>query len=182
MDWARFKAVHMARYPSLFPDEEDLLDHTFFTIGNGLEWVNGQLTDGEEDTTTSLEQIRDAAYQKEVEFAASIHSTAHRPRGIAEAAAYERAWRIRMIKADVAGEHWALDKSGKKVIRRIYPLCQYSRITQIPDDVQLDWLQAAWFAVNLDPKYWTRTDGDAQILEVARTRIASLCMEKLRPE
>lgn len=34
-------------YPGLFQERSDCLDHLFCVIGNGFEWVNGELVDGD---------------------------------------------------------------------------------------------------------------------------------------
>ena len=38
-------------YPTLFKERADCLDHLFCVIGNGYEWVNGELTDGDSEVT-----------------------------------------------------------------------------------------------------------------------------------
>jgi hypothetical protein len=38
-------------YPTLFKERADCLDHLFCAIGNGYEWVNGELIDGSCDIT-----------------------------------------------------------------------------------------------------------------------------------
>lgn len=35
-------------YPDLFPTRKHYLDHLFCVIGNGYEWVNGELVDNDE--------------------------------------------------------------------------------------------------------------------------------------
>ena len=35
-------------YPDLFPTRKHCLDHLFCVIGNGFEWVNGELVDNDE--------------------------------------------------------------------------------------------------------------------------------------
>lgn len=35
-------------YPTLFKERADCLNHLFCTIGNGYEWVNGELVDGKD--------------------------------------------------------------------------------------------------------------------------------------
>lgn len=36
-------------YPTLFKDRADCLNHLFCVIGNGYDWVNGELVEGPED-------------------------------------------------------------------------------------------------------------------------------------
>ena len=36
-------------YPTLFKDRSDCLNHLFCVIGNGYDWINGELVEGPED-------------------------------------------------------------------------------------------------------------------------------------
>jgi len=46
MNYETTKRTMMDAYPSLFTCEADVLHHLFFVIGNGYEWVDGELSDG----------------------------------------------------------------------------------------------------------------------------------------
>ena len=41
--YAQIKRFLMDTYPSLFPDECDVLEHLFFVNGNGYDWEEGAL-------------------------------------------------------------------------------------------------------------------------------------------
>lgn len=46
------------QYPTLFKDRADCMNHLFCTIGNGMEWQNGELVTIDEGCRTE-EEIRD---------------------------------------------------------------------------------------------------------------------------
>lgn len=178
MDWDRYKAVSMARFPSLYVDEADLLNQTFFVIGNGLEWKNGQLTDGCDVyyTSKTIKQLAEDSYVEHCNFLRSIKA----PRSIYPSRDPEvtRARELQKRKMYVvegfADDCYQLNAEGE-LIRHIYPMHhEYSRIMRIPDDVQTDWLLAAEQAIYLDPAYWTRTVKDSVLLMVAKIRIDEL--------
>lgn len=98
-------------YPSLYPTRARVLDHTFCTIGNGLEWRNG-----------------------------SLYRTSE---------AYERA--RRELAAGAKAEF-----PKNETPDRFYPMCEYSRMATVPDDVRPDWLVGVYETIDLvlktDPK------------------------------
>jgi len=183
--WERYKAVSMAQYPSLFPEEADLLDHTFFTNGNGLEWYKGQLIDvlHPDEPNKSVEEYAKQGYkhrQKRSTINGWTHSEYDSP-DQATARALELERRVHYVKKGFYGDSCRLSADGK-LIRKIYPICQYSRIMSLPDDIQQDWLEAAWAVLSLDPALWTRTTSDEEYLDKASRRIMDLMKSRVAPK
>ncbi len=118
-------------YPSLFQTPGDVLHQLFVVNGNGYEWAGGQLvywTDGRKDATEWIEaQIAEA-----------------RERGHSEGLELyyeEMQHRFEFTKLNIDrivehGEH--------RYRKSIYPICQYAKIMCVPDNVQDDWLAAAY--------------------------------------
>lgn len=55
-------------YPDLFPTRKHALDHLFCLIGNGYEWVNGELVDNDDIYTKRYKlrkPIKKAFFEKE---------------------------------------------------------------------------------------------------------------------
>lgn len=91
-------------YPGLYPTRGRVLDHTFCTIGNGLEWRNGSLY----RTSEAYERAR-----KELASGAKVE-----------------------FRKDDAPETF-------------YPMCEYSRMASVPDDVKPDWLAGVYETIDL---------------------------------
>lgn len=157
----------MDAYPSLFVDEADVLDHLFFTIGNGYEWVEGQLVDVCEERD---DQYVERTQKKRIERAHKRLADALNDHGEdcslvpyyreelalakkspAAQRTAERRQRLQRAKNPIGNKRtqvYILDKDGK-LKRYVYPICEYAYIVSIPDDVQPDWFKAAQTALKL---------------------------------
>lgn len=113
----------MVEFSRLFPSRTEVLHHLFYVDGNGYEWKNGELTDGENSKYPKFYNLnanrekpdenqkrRDAVYKKISDFfkknpdVCSIHTT-----------------------------H----------LSSIYPICQYAKILNLPLDIKDDWIDGA---------------------------------------
>ena len=111
------------RYPDLFSTRKECYNHLFCVIGNGYEWKRGQIVecgvDEEIEPLLIEEENRDYAAQ------ASEHTVAKQSKeNIAR-------WNDRKAMYPMAYEF------------KWYPLCEFSLINEIPDDVKPDWKAAA---------------------------------------
>lgn len=55
-------------YPDLFPTRKHALDHLFLVIGNGYEWINGELVDNDDTYVKRyklVKPIKKAIFEKE---------------------------------------------------------------------------------------------------------------------
>lgn len=139
----QFIIKNILEYPILYKDinfensRHKVLDQLFFTNGNGLEWINGELRYPE------IEEIA-ATYTIPIDYFSKPVMSKEED---------ETSW----IK-----EYW-LEK-GKAFKPReicsknaltIYPICKYAAIANIPEDIKLDWLLAAEDACFLAADYFT---------------------------
>lgn len=149
MNYEDTKTGMLLAYPRLFIDEVDVLHQLFFVNGNGMEWKNGELTDGK----TSIQQYIDEANMHRGDLDKT--NPDYMPMGatIEELHSKEEKYRLRMIE-DYGEECdcWYLLSDGR-IGRIMYPICQYAKILHVPKDVKQDWLKAANKAIEL-----TRTD------------------------
>ena len=199
MNYEDTKRAMMASYPRLFIDDTDIVNHLFFVIGNGYEWENGQLVSGDGSVEEQIKFARDdykrfleerinwekQFFEREKdEFGLNYHSFNYYqeelkrmddPNYIANEQARELVWRKEQIADGMAGDTWLLNDDGS-VCRKIYPLCQYSHILSIPDDVADDWFEAAKkaFSMAKNPLLFKLTDSDIEWLNKAELRIAEL--------
>lgn len=116
-------------FPTLFHDtgRAGVLHHLFFVNGNGYDWVNGELVDpyDNEEYERPRRPIEDAP-----EILRDIYETVERE--------------IAAIRQEVREN---LDEYCAMMVwpapHRVYPLCQYADVLNIPDDVTADWKAAA---------------------------------------
>ena len=104
-----------------FWNRQKCLDHLFCTVGNGYEWVNGELVDSDNDDILARWQLKTPIEKAEpchiVKF---IGETNER--------IYEDNKKI------------ALELGKPFVDYKWYPLSQYSYLYNYPDDIKPDWL------------------------------------------
>jgi len=108
------KAMALA-YPELFQYRAEALNQLFCVNGNGYDWVDGQLVDWMEDNPDPL--LVDKRYQRAKEL-------------------IEAGYELPFINDE-------MNRIRVFMHHDWYPLCEYSNIVNIPDDVQKDWLMGA---------------------------------------
>jgi len=153
MKYRETKRLMMKYHPEIFPSEKEILHHLFFVNGNGYDWENGDLVDFMHRSEAKLREDRKDFL----------------------------AWSKR-LSGDTDKAMKKLKRLGVKIPdsvpkmvgrKRIYPLCKYADIMNIPDDVKLDWLKAARKALDVS-RNLKRTKEDIQWLVKARKRICEL--------
>lgn len=107
--------------PTLFCTRKDCYNHLFCTIGTGYEWKRGQLIyyDGNED---------------DIEAEEADYSTEHPTAKQSEEHIQEM--------EDCRRRLLSISPRFKEDIERWYPICEYSNINNIPDDIRPDWKAA----------------------------------------
>jgi len=174
MDYLDTLDSSLRAYPSLFLDEADVLYHLFLIIGNGYRWENGQLTDGIEDPEevvrsarasfirmcdTNIEEGRDKR-----DFWAKQKALEDEPLEVRQA--LSRVARERNARKNGEGPDCCVWRDGR-VLRRLSLHPEYSKLATVPDDVQPDWLDAAFRAIEaMRGDDWLRTpEQEAQLTE-----------------
>ncbi len=144
-------ADSIRRYPTLYRCRTDVLEHWFCVIGNGMEWQDGQLVSiFDEPPLRTVEQLvaentkwmRERLEEDDNEMDAS---TLARYRVMIQ----QESTRIRFTvenASDIALVEWSHNTPTRLrdsfSAKSIYPLCAYSRMSQVPDDVDPEWLAA----------------------------------------
>jgi hypothetical protein len=136
-------AESIRAYPTLFGCRTDVLHYWFCVIGNGTEWEDGELR-GEplrelsvdekiqEGTSWIQSRLDDAHTQARPELMA-------RYRMLMLEAAQQIRFRMENA-ADLALVPWGTLQTSPR--QSIYGLCDYSRLSTVPDDVKPAWLDA----------------------------------------
>lgn len=125
----------MSVYPSIAPSRVQVLHHLFWVIGNGYEWKDGELV---------------TLFSEDYEKKPLIPSSP-------ALEAYDRVYAA-------LGKFIEATPDYIDVVRiplaTVYPLCEYSKILCIPEDVKDDWLDAAMESLQDVEEYNKRHRGD----------------------
>lgn len=159
-------------YPTIFPTRERVLDHLFFVIGNGYAWKGGHLI--------SLTKIKEkdplkfnldkfpGSSPKKIKNLKEIIETAEERAKPGFPHIEKMRWVTFKEKTD-----WNADS--------LYPLCSYSKIFSVPDNVRPDWLRAAAEAINMGRALGEgiQHPHNLEYLEVAREDLVSRFPQRL---
>lgn len=155
-------------YPSLFPKREHALEHLYCTIGNGYEWRNGRLVaphidpyDKEAEAirrwrsggtrpvadsfSPSLRRMRKERrdFQKSMSLLTeSAPQQAPKKEPSKESSEVE-ADPLAQLREHVNNYEKEREAYYSQPLSSCYPLCEYSRMACVPDDVKLDFLAGA---------------------------------------
>ena len=124
-------------YPSLFQRRADVINHLFFVIGNGYRWHGGELIDGGRQKT--LDEITEDRIAREVQDLSRVQLAQTAARILGDPIPTEDE-----VLEEQLNEEFAY-KIGpvRSKPRDYYPVCEYSKICNVPDDVRPDWLRLA---------------------------------------
>lgn len=137
-------------YPSLYTYRHQVLDHLFFVIGNGVDWADGQLTDGVKELDPwDDDEVREREKKRDLESHArmykSIDDILDRLEAKADTDEEKEFYAARRRKEDKTEDLYAqprpLEDDGRPV--DFYPVSNYSKVTKVPDNVADDWLLVA---------------------------------------
>lgn len=135
-------AKALFEYPSLYKDVSwekskiKIYDHLFLVIGNGFKWHDGYL--GEKFSEGKPKKLKKYGKDKyswrpdEKWFSERLYRHADWSDGIKK-----------LIEENPAWKGLDLLEEASTHIPTPYPVCEYSAIITVPDDVKPDWLQGA---------------------------------------
>jgi hypothetical protein len=165
----------MRQYPCLFPDEHHVLHQLFFVNGNGWYWIEGELIDPWERPDEELFADHAVYHLRLLADYDMEEYTAFK--GVVDSLGPAEAGRMLADLGREDGKKNPLDWDNYG----IYPLCEYAKIANLPDDIKPDWLQAARRALD-----WARTvkttESDKQWLEKAEMRLFELKQKEVQNE
>ena len=149
----------MREYPSISGNKLDVYDHLFLTNGNGYDWVNGELIEpsNEKPNVISIEEAIDKLFNDEFRIDLItdrmffyIGELNKEEKVVKESLQYDLVRYAQDVKTIVNAEK-AVNQSlfeiepiisldGLEPECFLYPLCEYSKIMNIPDNIKPDWL------------------------------------------
>lgn len=149
----------MREYPSISGNKLDVYNHLFLTNGNGYDWVNGELIEKYDKrlNVISIEEAIDKLFNNE----SRIDLTTDRmffyilelnkgEKVVKESLQYDLERYARDVKIIINAEKVVnqnlfeiepiISLNGLNPECTLYPLSKYSKIMNIPNDIQTDWL------------------------------------------
>jgi hypothetical protein len=149
----------MREYPSISRNKLDVYDHLFLTNGNGYDWVNGELIDkyNEKPNIISIEEAIDKLFNDDYRIELTtdrmffyIGELNKDEKVVKESLQYDLKRYAQNVKTIINAEK-AVNQSlfeiepiitldGLEPEYFLYPLCEYSKIMNIPNDIKSDWL------------------------------------------
>lgn len=143
-------------YPAIFSNVADVMDHLFLTVGNGYEWVNGELID-KSDNIPNLQSAFDKLKHNNIDNTNTdrlvysiIKDLLNHPSLDMLNDTYNRIIKIRHKEINRLVEHSYQIANVDEILLKplqleatydLYPLSEYSCIMNIPDDITDDWKQ-----------------------------------------
>lgn len=144
MDLEDLIKFSIRNYPSVYKSRTSVIHHLYCVIGNGYEWEEGRLVGDEEvlaDSEVFLDEDKQLKDWKHVQSVTGVQKSS---------VANIKAWvGLTNVELKFIRDNVDLFALVDKLPHRIYPLCDYSRMAFIPDDVKPDYLLGALEAILL---------------------------------
>lgn len=157
----------MTEYPSLFPTKSDCYNHLFIVIGNGYDWVDGELVDDSNyvDNTFKLEEDEDEVVKEEADRYAKMGLPEDRLQAVIDRARLD--FRLNKMRIQFALDNIDLIMQDNVFFQKPYPYStNYSRVNNYPDDIKADWKEAideTWSALRTYHASQTKRDDTASM-------------------
>ena len=149
----------MREYPSISGNKLDVYDHLFLTIGNGYNWVNGELIAKFDKrlNVISIEEAIDKLFNDEYRIDLTtdrmffyIGELEKEEKVVKESLQYDLKRYAQDVKTIINAEKLVnqslfeiepiISLDGLEPECTLYPLYEYSAIMNIPNDIKPDWL------------------------------------------
>lgn len=158
-------------YPLIMKNALNVYDHLFCTIGNGYEWVNGELM-CEDDKKVNIKEgvinLLDNKLFKNKDIMDKYYQ-----HGIIDKYYENILDEIKLI-FDVSkrSEDFSIP-IGNNCFTGFYPLCSYSKMCCFPDNIKDDWFEGIKKMVEImenNPSYLTGNEND-KWLQIVKNKI-----------
>lgn len=127
-------------YSDIFPTRRHALNHLLCAIGNGYEWVNGELVETVADEPVSRYTLKEpvvkAVFRFEDMRRERIENEAPARKHLAEILEKQRNAKSVQDARDAMAEYI---RCGRGLAFKWYPLSALSRLYHVPKDVKPDW-------------------------------------------
>ena len=171
-------------YQSIFPTKGVILDHLFFTIGNGYEWKGGELVGIYEGATAETQLHNLKRYlDKKNKYYKKQHDARMKDFAVFNMKSFDYKPIIVPVDLEERMEDLSLPLGIYGEKRNIYPMSkEYSRIFTVPDDVKPDWLEGAFDAIKVAESIGARCGGwgDKKEVEEKETKKNMALLKKAK--
>lgn len=130
--------------PRLFSTKLSVYDHLFLTNGNGYRWENGELISADDEENCSIEDGLETLFNDELQYSLlkGYLNTTPDSEDIINYFKRRNNEKLKLAKVIINYEKIINEKLHISDKEELYPLCKYSKILNIPDDVKDDWKDA----------------------------------------
>lgn len=131
-------------HPRLFSTKLSVYDHLFLTNGNGYKWENGQLISKDDEENCSIDDGLEALFNDELQydFLEGYLNVTTDSEDIINYFKRRNKEKLELVKVIINYEKIINEKLYLHNKEELYPLCKYSKILNIPDDIKDDWKDA----------------------------------------
>ena len=131
-------------HPRLFSTKLSVYDHLFLTNGNGYKWENGQLISKDDEENCSIDDGLEALFNDELQydFLEDYLNVTTDSEDIINYFKRRNKEKLELVKVIINYEKIINEKLYLHNKEELYPLCKYSKILNIPDDIKDDWKDA----------------------------------------
>lgn len=131
-------------YPGLFSTKLSAYNHLFLANGNGYRWKNGELICKDDKENCSIEDGLENLFNDKLQysFLESYLDMTTDSEDIINYLKQINKEKLELVKIIVNYEKIINEKLYFTNKEELYPLCKYSKILNIPDDIKDDWKDA----------------------------------------
>lgn len=130
-------------YPSLFETRNDVINQLFFVIGNGYDWLDGGLISGDQEPKLLPEERSKNSLEKLLE---SFENFDKKYKDFEEKYKDDDSLKDFFKKFKEVKIEKEISSANKN---DFYPICEYSKIVNIPNNITKDWLEVSWTAAKM---------------------------------
>lgn len=198
MEFQKYLRKCLLCYPTIYTNALEVYNHLFCVIGNGYDWVDGELisTGSRCEKYDGYITVKDAVlgfleeelvvdWQNDISVTRDFAKLYTSPEEIAKYVARHNKSVIEDVKKIFNVDERINDFSIPKTIVgefKFYPLSTYSAICNIPDDIKPDWLNAAKKMIDLMEEHKDILEDPENLLESTKERILDLKAKELAKE
>ena len=131
-------------HPRLFPTKLSVYDHLFLTNGNGYRWENGELISEDDEENCSIDDGLEALFNNELQydFLEDYLNATTDSEDIINYFKRRNKEKLELAKVIINYEKIINEKLYITNDVVLYPLCEYAKILNIPNDIKDDWKDA----------------------------------------
>lgn len=131
-------------YPMLFPTKLSVYNHLFLTNGNGYRWENGELISLDDEENCSIEDGLEALFNDELQYdllEGYLNITTD-TEDIINYFKRRNKEKLEFVKVIINCKKIINEQLYITNKEKLYPLCKYTAILNIPDNIKEDWKEA----------------------------------------